>query len=70
MDYREHLATDPGLIRPAEIYHLRGDYSMAEKELGWRPRLAFEELIRLMVDADLERLRAQPISARAGETPR
>ncbi|PYV16470.1 MAG: GDP-mannose 4,6-dehydratase [Acidobacteria bacterium] len=70
MDYREHVETDPGLIRPAEIYHLRGDYSKAEKELGWRPRLAFEELIRLMVDADLERLRAQPISARAGETPR
>ena len=40
-------------MRPAEVDHLIGDYAKAERRLGWRPRTSFEELIRLMVDADL-----------------
>ena len=38
--------------------HLVADYSKAKRELGWEPRTSFEELVRLMVDADLELLRA------------
>ena len=45
---------DPPFLRPAEVDHLIGDYSKAERELGWRPRTSFEELIRLMTRADLE----------------
>lgn len=57
LDWRSHVTTDEKLLRPTEIEVLVGDYSLAEQELGWRPRTGFENLIRLMVDADLERFR-------------
>jgi len=57
LDYREHVETDPALIRPAEVHHLLGDARKAERELGWRPEIGFEELVAMMVDSDLERLR-------------
>ena len=44
-------------VRPAEVDLLIGDASKAERELGWRPKTSFEELIRLMVDADLALLK-------------
>jgi GDPmannose 4,6-dehydratase len=47
---------DPALLRPAEVDHLIGDYGKAERELDWRPRTGFEELIRLMTRADLDQL--------------
>jgi GDPmannose 4,6-dehydratase len=50
------VVTDPSLQRPAEVDHLIGDFSKARRELGWEPRTSFEELIRLMVDADYELL--------------
>ncbi len=43
-------------MRPAEVDHLIGDSTKAERELGWEPRTSFEELIRLMTRADLELL--------------
>ena len=55
-DWERHVRTDPDLLRPAEVDHLIGDYGKAERELGWRPRTGFEELIRLMTRADLEAL--------------
>lgn len=54
LDYREYVDIDPELLRPAEVYHLRGDYSRARRELGWTPRVEFESLIRMMVDSDLD----------------
>jgi GDPmannose 4,6-dehydratase len=57
LDWREHVRSDPALSRPAEVDHLRADASRAEARLGWRPRTPFEDLVRMMVDADLERLR-------------
>ena len=57
LDWREHVRSDPALSRPAEVEHLRADASRAEARLGWRPRTPFEDLVRMMVDADLERLR-------------
>jgi GDPmannose 4,6-dehydratase len=54
----DHIAIDPQLIRPAEVDHLIGDYSKARERLGWEPRVGFEEMIRLMVDADLALLSA------------
>jgi len=53
LDYREHLEIDPNLLRPAEVYHLRGDFSKARRILGWEPRMSFEELVAIMVDNDL-----------------
>jgi GDPmannose 4,6-dehydratase len=51
-----HLVIDDALKRPAEVDHLIGDASKAKRQLGWEPRTSFEELIRLMVDADLKLL--------------
>ena len=58
----DHVVIDESLRRPAEVDHLVGDVSKARRELGWAPRISFEELIRRMVDADYELLsrRAQP----------
>jgi GDPmannose 4,6-dehydratase len=56
LDPKDHVRTDPRFLRPAEVEHLIGDYSKAREKLGWEPRTTFEELIRLMVDADLELL--------------
>jgi GDPmannose 4,6-dehydratase len=55
-DWRQHVRLDPQFLRPAEVDHLIGDYSKAERVLGWKPETSFEELIRLMTRADLERL--------------
>jgi GDPmannose 4,6-dehydratase len=59
LPWEEHVATDPSLIRPAEVDILRGDCGKAERELGWKPEVDFEELVRMMVDADIDRLQAQ-----------
>jgi GDPmannose 4,6-dehydratase len=56
LDPSEHVGTDPRYYRPAEVDHLIGDYSKAREKLGWEPRTSFEELVRLMVDADLAQL--------------
>jgi GDPmannose 4,6-dehydratase len=55
LDYREYIDMDPGLLRPAEIHHLRGDYRRAERALGWKPKTSFEQIIKDMVDDDLAR---------------
>jgi GDPmannose 4,6-dehydratase len=52
----DHVQIDASLRRPAEVDQLIGDRSKAERVLGWAPETSFEELIRLMVDADLELL--------------
>jgi GDPmannose 4,6-dehydratase len=64
LDPDEYVGTDSEHYRPAEVDQLRGDYSKAKASLGWEPRTSFEELIDLMVDADLERLKAQGPVAR------
>ena len=56
LDWRAHVRTDPTLLRPAEVDHLIGDPARAEAELSWRPSVDFEGLVRMMVDADIERL--------------
>jgi GDPmannose 4,6-dehydratase len=55
--WERYVRLDPSLVRPAEVDHLIGDPGKAKRVLGWEPRTTFEELIRLMVDADLELLR-------------
>lgn len=58
LDWKKYVRTDPRLFRPAEVHTLCGDASLARRILGWKPRVSFEELVRMMVDADLERLRS------------
>jgi GDPmannose 4,6-dehydratase len=58
LDWREHVRVDPALVRgKAELHDLVGDSTRARDVLGWRPEVSFEELVRLLVDADLERLK-------------
>jgi GDPmannose 4,6-dehydratase len=55
LDYKDHVETDPALVRPAEVDLLVGDASHAKEKLGWEPQISFEDLIEMMVDADLKR---------------
>jgi GDPmannose 4,6-dehydratase len=66
LDPGEHVRTDPRFLRPAEVEHLVGDHSKARERLGWEPRTSFEELVRLMVDADLELLQRGVPQQQAG----
>ncbi|MEZ5124181.1 MAG: GDP-mannose 4,6-dehydratase [Solirubrobacterales bacterium] len=56
LDWEQYVRIDPQFVRPAEVDHLVGDPTKAREQLGWEPRTSFEELIRLMVDADLKLL--------------
>ena len=58
LDWEEHVAVDPDLLRPAEVDHLVGDARRAREVLGWRPEVSFEDLVRGMVEHDLEAERA------------
>ncbi|WP_394821315.1 GDP-mannose 4,6-dehydratase [Pendulispora albinea] len=60
LDWKEHVTIDPAFIRPAEVDLLIGDPSKAKKKLGWQPKVGFRELVHMMVDADLERLKRLP----------
>ena len=56
LDYKNYVVTDPRFVRPAEVDLLLGDASQAKKQLDWQPEVTFEELVKMMVDADMERL--------------
>jgi GDPmannose 4,6-dehydratase len=53
-DWGRFVESDPRMLRPAEVDHLIGDASKAREKLGWEPKVRFEELVRIMVDADLK----------------
>jgi GDPmannose 4,6-dehydratase len=54
LDWKEHVTVDPKYFRPAEVDFLLGDAGKARKALGWEPRVNFKQLVRMMVDADME----------------
>ena len=56
LDWEMYVRVDPAFLRPAEVDHLIGDASKASRVLGWKPEVTFEQLITMMVDADLARL--------------
>jgi GDPmannose 4,6-dehydratase len=56
LNYRDHVEIDPNLLRPAEVYHLRGDFTKARQRLGWEPSIGFEKLVASMVEHDLRSL--------------
>jgi GDPmannose 4,6-dehydratase len=66
LDAEKHVRVDPRFLRPAEVEQVIGDAAKARDKLGWRPRTSFEEMIRLMVDADLELLAGEVPHTQAG----
>ncbi len=62
----DYVKLDPKFLRPAEVEHLIGNPAKAKEKLGWEPRTTFDELIRLMVDADLELLASGVPQKQAG----
>jgi GDPmannose 4,6-dehydratase len=59
LDWRDYVVQDPKFYRPAEVDLLVGDASKARKQLGWEPQVSFEDLVKMMVDADLALLRRE-----------
>jgi GDPmannose 4,6-dehydratase len=57
LEWKEHVVVDERFYRPAEVYLLQGDYGKAKRVLGWEPSVRFDELVRMMIDADRENLR-------------
>jgi len=53
LDWEKHVVVDKRFYRPAEVHLLKGDYRKGREKLGWQPRVRFEELVRMMVEADL-----------------
>src|SRR5262245_9850780 len=60
LDWRNYMVQDPKFMRPAEVDLLVGDASKAHAYLGWEPEVSFEQLIQMMVEADIERLKKDP----------
>ena len=63
LDWERHVEVDPDRFRPAEVDHLMADSSRARDELGWEPSVGFEDLVRMMVDADIRRLKGEMVTA-------
>jgi GDPmannose 4,6-dehydratase len=59
LDHKKFVEVDPKLVRPAEVDVLLGDSSYAQEKLSWKPEVSFEQLIQMMVDTDLERVRRE-----------
>jgi len=66
LDWKPHVEPDPRYLRPTEVHDLRGDASKARKTLGWQPKVSFDQLVRIMVDHDLELARQEQTLAAAG----
>jgi GDPmannose 4,6-dehydratase len=63
LNWQDYCVQDPAFMRPAEVDLLIGDPSKAHAKLGWEPSVSFEELIQMMVENDLERLKKDPDNA-------
>ena len=63
LDWKEYFEPDPRYLRPAEVDFLLSDASRARKEFGWEPRINFKDLVRIMVDADMEAIGLTPKGA-------
>ena len=58
VDWKPYVEIDPRYFRPSEVDILLGDASKAREKLGWRPRITFRELVRLMIDAEMQALQS------------
>jgi GDPmannose 4,6-dehydratase len=68
LEWEKYVRVDPAFLRPAEVDHLIGDAGKARSVLGWEPSVNFEQLIAMMVDADLARLSAAPKRSEGGRS--
>ena len=69
LDWKEFVRHDPRYERPAEVDVLLGDASKAKRILGWEPKVRFQELVRIMVDADMELLSRNTPRKHLGKLP-
>jgi GDPmannose 4,6-dehydratase len=58
LDWRKYVVHDPRYLRPTEVDELIGDSGKARRQLGWQPKTTFKGLVKLMVEADIELLKA------------
>ena len=63
LDWAKHVGIDPRYLRPAEVDHLIGDPAKARKKLGWQPTVDFKQLVTMMVDADIARIKSGQLIA-------
>jgi GDPmannose 4,6-dehydratase len=59
LDYKKYVVSDPKFLRPAEVDLLLGDPTKAKKQLGWKPKVNLQGLVKMMVDADMERVKRE-----------
>ena len=55
LDWQEHVVIDDRFKRPVDVNYLKGDFSKANKELGWKPKIRFKNLVKIMVNEDLKK---------------
>lgn len=56
LDWKKYVVQDPAFIRPAEVDLLLGDPTKAKKKMGWQPKVSFPQLVKMMVDSDIQRI--------------
>jgi GDPmannose 4,6-dehydratase len=68
LDWQKHVALDPRYVRPAEVDALCGDPGKANRDLGWKPRVSFQQLVKMMVECDMELARQERTLRDAGHS--
>ena len=68
LDWNKYVEVDPRYFRPAEVIHLHGDASKARAILGWQPKVSFKQLVKMMVEHDLEAAKQESTLKKAGHT--
>ena len=63
LNYEDYVVIDPEFIRPAEVELLLGNPAKAKQKLGWQPKVSFEQLVTMMVDADMDRQMGKTVTA-------
>ncbi|CAA6666680.1 unnamed protein product [Spirodela intermedia] len=66
LKWKDHVVIDKRYFRPAEVDNLKGDSSKARRELGWRPKVSFQQLVQMMVDEDTELAKREKVLVDAG----
>ena len=66
LDWKKYVEQDPRYLRPTEVDHLRGDASKAARILGWKPKVGFKALVKMMVEHDLDLARQESMLKQAG----
>jgi GDPmannose 4,6-dehydratase len=69
LDWKAYVESDPRYLRPSEVDHLLGDATKAQKAFGWTPKVRFSDLVRMMVEHDLELARQEKTLRDAGHNP-